>query len=76
VPSNPPKPRDPPTHAGAGISWLYPLVDGAPPIGWETAIAYLVLPVLVVASQYVSSAIITPPMDPEDPNTKTQKAII
>ena len=27
-------------------------------------------------SQWVSSAIITPPMDPEDPNAKTQKAII
>ncbi len=58
------------------MSWLYPLVDGAPPIGWEAAIAYLILPVLVVLSQYVSSAIITPPMDPEDPNTKTQKAIL
>ena len=38
--------------AGAGISWLYPFVDGAPPIGWEAASAYLVFPVLVVVAQW------------------------
>lgn len=37
--------------AGAGLSWLWPLVDGAPPIGWEAAGAYLTLPVLVVVSR-------------------------
>ena len=52
--------------AGSGISWLWPLVDGAPPIGWDEASRYLVLPVLLVVAQFVSSAIITPPPDPED----------
>ena len=28
---------------GAGFSWLFPLVDGAPPIGWHDALSYLVL---------------------------------
>ena len=35
-----------------GISWLWPLnADGAPPIGWEAAQAYLVMPVALVISQ-------------------------
>ncbi len=36
---------------GAGLSWLFPLVDGAPPIGWHDALAYLVMPVLLIISQ-------------------------
>lgn len=63
-------------HRLGGISWLFPLVDGAPPIGWEAAGAYLVLPVLLVLSQYVSSAIITPPINPDDENATTQKALL
>ncbi|KAK9827918.1 hypothetical protein WJX74_009095 [Apatococcus lobatus] len=45
---------------GGGFSWLFPFKDGAPPIGWGEASAYLVLPVLLVVSQYVSQAIISP----------------
>jgi hypothetical protein len=37
--------------ANRGIEWLYPFVDGAPPIGWEAAQAYLVLPVVLVILQ-------------------------
>ena len=48
----------------AGSNWLYPLVDGQPPIGWDDASRYLVLPVLLVLFQYVSSAAIAPPPDP------------
>eukprot|EP00983_Pelagomonas_calceolata_P052119 1142695-Pelagomonas_calceolata.AAC.5 len=32
---------------GAGLQWLFPFVDGHPPIGWETAGAYLIMPVLL-----------------------------
>jgi YidC/Oxa1 family membrane protein insertase len=39
---------------GGGMSWLVPLVDGVPPAGWHDALAYLVMPVLLVVSQYVS----------------------
>ena len=55
---------------GSGISWLWPFVDNAPPIGWDEASRYLVLPVLLVVAQFVSSAIITPPTDPEDESAK------
>ena len=48
----------------AGSNWLYPLVEGQPPIGWDDASRYLVLPVLLVLFQYVSSAAIAPPPDP------------
>lgn len=48
-------------QSGAGISWLFPLVDGHPPLGWHDTAAYLVLPVLLVVSQYVSMELMKPP---------------
>jgi len=36
-------------NAGNSTAWLYPFVDGHPPIGWEGAARYLVLPVLLVS---------------------------
>ena len=44
----------------AGTSWLLPLVDGVPPIGWELATPYVALPVAVVLSQFISAAILKP----------------
>lgn len=35
--------------------------DGHPPLGWHDTAAYLVLPVLLVLSQYVSMEIMKPP---------------
>jgi len=35
--------------------------DGHPPLGWYDTVAYLVLPVLLIASQYVSMEIMKPP---------------
>ena len=61
--------------AGAGTSWLLPLVDGAPPVGWELALRYLALPVALVIAQYISSAIISPPVDPNNDNAKVQKVL-
>lgn len=46
--------------SGVGLQWLFPLKNGVPPIGWHDAIAYLVLPVLLVASQIVSQRLISP----------------
>jgi YidC/Oxa1 family membrane protein insertase len=40
--------------------WLYPFVDGAPPIGWADALAYMVLPVLLVISQIYMQNLMTP----------------
>lgn len=60
--------------AGAGSAWLFPLIDGAPPIGWEAAIKYLILPVLLTVSQVVSMRIMSPPSD--DPAQKQTQAIL
>ena len=57
------------------MAWLYPFVDGHPPIGWDEASRYLALPVLLVIAQFISTAVISPPIDPNDENAKTQKAI-
>jgi membrane protein insertase Oxa1/YidC/SpoIIIJ len=58
-----------------GIEWLWPFVNGAPPIGWDDASHYLVLPVLLIICQYISSAIISPPIDPNAENANTQRAL-
>lgn len=58
-----------------GIEWLWPLVDGHPPIGWEAAGPYLVLPALLITCQYISSSIISPPIDPNAENANTQRAL-
>jgi len=60
---------------GAGLQWLFPFVDGHPPIGWETAGAYLIMPVLLVISQYVSQKIISPPAS-NDPAQQQSQAIL
>lgn len=62
-------------QAGSGTSWLYPFVDGAPPIGWEQGLAYLSLPVLLVLTQYLSNALVGIKVDDNDPNANTSKAL-
>lgn len=49
-------------------------MNGAPPIGWHDASAYLVLPVLLIVSQYVSQKIISPPS--EDPSQQSAQWIL
>lgn len=49
-------------------------MDGAPPIGWHDASAYLVLPVLLVVSQYIAQKIISPPSD--DPSQQSSQWIL
>ncbi|KAJ9507791.1 hypothetical protein QJQ45_019304 [Haematococcus lacustris] len=61
--------------AHRGTAWLFPFVDGAPPIGWEQGLAYASLPALLVVAQYISSAVISPPVDPADPNANTTKVV-
>eukprot|EP00775_Hariotina_reticulata_P005232 gene5232-5468_t len=61
-------------QAGTGLSWLFPFQDGQPPIGWHDAVAYLVLPVLLVASQYVSQKIVSPQSN--DPQQQQTQAIL
>ncbi|QDZ22973.1 membrane protein insertase [Chloropicon primus] len=61
--------------SGAGTSWLFPFVDGHPPIGWEAAQAYVILPALLVVIQYTLSALISPPKDPEAEENKTLQVV-
>lgn len=46
--------------SGGGLKWLFPLENGEPPIGWHDAIAYLVLPFLLVVSQIISQQYLSP----------------
>eukprot|EP00879_Flechtneria_rotunda_P004494 GHRR01004748.1.p1 GENE.GHRR01004748.1~~GHRR01004748.1.p1 ORF type:complete len:430 (+),score=134.04 GHRR01004748.1:669-1958(+) len=62
-------------QSGSGTEWLFPFVDGAPSIGWHDASAYLVLPALLVICQYISSSVISPPIDPNAENANTQRAL-
>lgn len=58
-----------------GITWLKDgWVDGAPPLGWHDTLCYLVLPVLLVISQYVSTSLLTPKSD--DPAQQQSQAIL
>ena len=64
-------------NEGSGFSWLFPLVDGAPPIGWHDALSYLVLPVLLVISQFVSQKIMQPESAKSaDPAQQQSQAIL
>ncbi|XP_009797960.1 ALBINO3-like protein 1, chloroplastic [Nicotiana sylvestris] len=62
-------------QTGSGTSWLFPFVDGHPPLGWSDTFAYLVLPVLLVVSQYISIQIMQPSQQSDDPNVKNSQAI-
>jgi YidC/Oxa1 family membrane protein insertase len=58
-----------------GISWLKDgWVNGAPPLGWHDTLSYLVLPVLLVISQYASTTLLTPKSD--DPAQQQSQAIL
>jgi YidC/Oxa1 family membrane protein insertase len=64
-----------------GTSWLfgnaalgYEWHGLSPPLGWHDTLAYLVLPVLLVLSQYVSMSILTPKND--DPAQAQTQAIL
>ncbi|KAM5568034.1 ALBINO3-like protein 1, chloroplastic [Rosa sericea] len=62
--------------SGSGVSWLFPFVDGHPPLGWSDTLAYLVLPILLVVSQYISVQIMQSSQpQTSDPNMKSSQAI-
>jgi len=53
-------------QAGTATAWLFPFVDGAPPIGWDEASHYLILPFFLVVAQFASAKILKPPVNPEN----------
>jgi len=54
-----------------GLSWLWPL---PPAVGWPDAIAYLVLPVLLVVSQLYMQQMLTPPST--DPQQASMQSVM
>eukprot|EP00741_Cyanophora_paradoxa_P016369 tig00020912_g15804.t1 len=64
----------PATIDNPGLSWLIPFTDGAPPVGWADCAAYLVLPVLLVASQVYTMKMTTPQTN--DPQQQQANAIL
>ncbi|MCO5565043.1 hypothetical protein L7F22_018713 [Adiantum nelumboides] len=62
-------------QSGSGISWLLPFVDGQPPLGWHDTAAYLVLPVLLVISQFASMQLMQTPQS-SDPSQKNTQLIL
>lgn len=57
-----------------GIGWLTEWVNGAPKLGWHDTACYLVLPVLLVISQFASTELLTPKSD--DPQQQQSQAIL
>ena len=53
---------------------FYLRVNGAPPLGWDDTKAFLILPVALVISQYISQALITPKN--QDPSQQQANAIL
>ena len=56
---------------GQGIGWLWPL---PPTVGWGNAAAYLVMPVLLVVSQFYTQKLMTPPSS--DPQQAQMQSIM
>ena len=54
--------------------WMWPLVDGVPPLGWVATIAYLILPILLVVSQVYMQQMMTPPST--DPQQQSMQQIM
>lgn len=59
---------------GGGLTWLWPL---PPSIGWAPALAYLVLPVLLVVSQFYMQQMMTPPNpDPQQASMNSMMKVM
>jgi YidC/Oxa1 family membrane protein insertase len=55
-----------------GNGWLFSAFTGNPQLGWHDTLAYLVLPVVLVISQYASTTLLTPKTD--DPAQQQSQA--
>ncbi len=54
---------------GQGLSWIWPL---PPSVGWDTAIRYLVLPILLVVTQIATQKLSTATKTPGSDNPQAQ----
>ncbi|KAI7837770.1 hypothetical protein COHA_008401 [Chlorella ohadii] len=64
-----------PTTVNGGLGWLTSWEGGAPQLGWADTGAYLVLPILLIVSQYFSQKVISPPQS-NDPAQQQTAAIL
>lgn len=67
--------QGPVSKTGQGLNtWLFPLQNGAPPIGWHDAACYLVLPTILVFTQVISQRVMSP--QSQDPSQQQANAIL
>mmetsp|Transcript_565 Transcript_565/g.961 ORF Transcript_565/g.961 Transcript_565/m.961 type:complete len:449 (+) Transcript_565:201-1547(+) len=57
-----------------GLDWLTQnWVDGVPPLGWETTLAFCIMPVLLVLGQSLSMNVLQPPLDEDAPKAEREQ---
>ena len=61
-----------------GLDWLtqgWSMVDGSlsPSLGWETTIAFLIMPVILVLGQSLSMSVLAPPVDENMPEEEKEQ---
>lgn len=64
-----------PTTVNGGLGWIYQWQDGIPPLGFRDTAAYLIMPVLLVVSQFISQKVISPQQS-QDPSQAQANAIL
>lgn len=70
-------PVSPPLYRG--MDWLtqgWNTIDGTPtpPLGWETTISFLIMPVLLVLGQSLTMRVLAPPVDDENMSAEEKKS--
>lgn len=70
-------PVTPPTYRG--MEWLtagWTSIDGTPtpPLGWETTLAFLIMPVLLVLGQSLTMSVLSPPIDTDNMSEEEKKS--
>eukprot|EP00587_Corethron_hystrix_P004202 CAMPEP_0113310338 /NCGR_PEP_ID=MMETSP0010_2-20120614/8024_1 /TAXON_ID=216773 ORGANISM="Corethron hystrix, Strain 308" /NCGR_SAMPLE_ID=MMETSP0010_2 /ASSEMBLY_ACC=CAM_ASM_000155 /LENGTH=428 /DNA_ID=CAMNT_0000165775 /DNA_START=63 /DNA_END=1349 /DNA_ORIENTATION=+ /assembly_acc=CAM_ASM_000155 len=63
-----------PAHASDWI--LKGWHDGAPSLGWEDTIAFLSIPLILIVLQAVSTQLMQPPKNPDDPNDPSNNVVL
>jgi YidC/Oxa1 family membrane protein insertase len=57
-----------------GMDWLSSgWVDGVPQLGWETTLAFLVMPCLLVLGQSLTMSVLQPPLDEDTPKEEREQ---
>ena len=68
-----------PVFGAQNADWLFKFDNwngAVPPLGWSDTAAYLALPVLLVVAQSVSTQLLQPPGQSDDPNAPGNNAVL